>query len=134
MAEPDNTLSAQNTLLERVELLEREVSNLTLGVQSLQGLFVQAQQAQLESDRFVAKVRLEHFSLWAQYHLFTQLQQLDEGDPKSGKITECIEHIRINVAEYDHAVWHSEQPLEEAEQCTIGCRQFCAERDIPLGV
>jgi hypothetical protein len=117
----------------RVAALEAEVNRLTTAVQALEGRLAAFQRGQLEAERFLARQHLEHFSLWSQYHLFAQLNT-EESAERQATIRECVEHIRLVVAEYDHEVWHSDRPLDEADAASQLCRKFCIDRDIPLGV
>lgn len=117
----------------RIAALETEVNRLTTQVQALEGRLVAFQRSHLEAERFLARQHLEHFSLWSQYHLFAQLNT-EESEERQAMIRACIEHIRLTVAEYDHEVWHSARPLDEADAASQLCRKYCIDRDIPLGV
>ena len=131
MADEDRALL--NPLEQRLTNVEEVMARLELAFQHLEGRLVGLQQALLESERFIAKQHLDHFSLWAQYHLFTQLQGAPEQET-ADRIQECVRYIRETVAEYDHQVWHSTRPLPDAEECTDRCRQFCAQRQVSLAV
>ncbi len=129
----DRLPEVYSPITDRLAQMESEMQRLATAVQSLEGRFAAIQRAHLETERFLARQHLEHFSLWSQYHLFAQLNA-EEAPERQAAIRACVEHIRMTVAEYDHQVWHSERPLDDADAASQLCRKFCIERDVRLGV
>ncbi|MSQ27951.1 MAG: hypothetical protein EXR51_07425 [Dehalococcoidia bacterium] len=124
---------AYSPLTDRLAQVESALQGVLTSIQSLEGRLAGVQRAHLEAERFLARQHLEHFSLWSQYHLFAQLNA-EESPERQAAMRECIEHIRMTIAESDHQVWHSERPLDDADEASQFCRKYCIERDVRLGV